>query len=482
MDDTHKHLICRRPFSFFSLLDNGNVVPCCPPWVDGYTYGNINHSSFDEVWNSDKAIKFRESILDGSFTYCNEMSCPMLSTSGEDVKVKEHYIKQTEEKAGPTDALIVNDIKNNKSKLDHGPLHIECNYDRSCNLSCPSCRDKTIMHTGNVRQNINDIQTEIIKNGASDVVSMTITASGDPFASPTFRKLLQTLTEDQCPKLEKIYVITNGLLLKRYWDTLSEFARDKIYSVSVSIDAASADVYHVNRRGGKWADLCENMDFVSYLRTSKKIHDFNASMVVQKNNFHEINDFILFCENHNVDMVQLQLYESDFGRDLGYANKGYSNWFEEWKDKAVQEKSHPDHSKLVDVLNDKFLESFIDNFNNWIEDTNYNNQLCLNLGMLDKVKKGIDISQFDSTYEEFQKWEEDRKLRARVKLGDLKDIWIDGTTYYVPTSIVRNVYGTDMAELPDKRVVKWDAKQRCWRVINPSSKQYKTYKKYDSTN
>mgnify|MGYP001272017228 FL=1 len=97
MSDEKKQLICKRPFSFFSLLDNGNVIPCCPPWIDGYTYGNINEKSFDEVWNSDKAIKFRESIIDGSFTYCNKMSCPMLSVGGEDVREKDAYIEQPED-------------------------------------------------------------------------------------------------------------------------------------------------------------------------------------------------------------------------------------------------------------------------------------------------------------------------------------------------------------------------------------------------
>ena len=472
MSDEKKQLICKRPFSFFSLLDNGNVIPCCPPWIDGYTYGNINEKSFDEVWNSDKAIKFRESIIDGSFTYCNKMSCPMLSVGGEDVREKDAYIEQPEDEVDPDDALIINDIKNNKTKLDHGPLHLECNYDRSCNLSCPSCRDKTIMHAGQERKSINEIQKEIIENGAADVISMTITASGDPFASPTFRKLLQTLTEKQCPKLEEILVITNGLLIKRYWDTLSEFVRDKIYSISISIDAASADTYHINRRGGKWETLCENMKFVSQLRRDKVIHDFNASMVIQKNNFSEIKDFVVFCEEHNVDMVQLQLYESDFGRDLGYANDGYANWFEEWKDKAVQEKTHPDHYKLIDTLKDDFFEPYIDNFLNWTEEINEQNKLCLNLGVLDKIRQGIDISQMESTLNEFKTWSENQKVKARVKIGDLKDIWLDGKTYYVPSTDIKKINGADTAKLPDNRIVEWNSKDNCWRVVDKDIEDY----------
>ena len=65
---------CTRPFEWFAVLDNGDVSPCCPPWIDGYRIGNLYKQSVDEVWNGEKAQAFRESILDGSFKYCNK--CP----------------------------------------------------------------------------------------------------------------------------------------------------------------------------------------------------------------------------------------------------------------------------------------------------------------------------------------------------------------------------------------------------------------------
>ena len=75
-----KKYYCTRPFEWFAVLDNGDVSPCCPPWIDGYRIGNLYEQSVDEVWNGEKAQDFRRSILDGSFEYSNSLSCPFLQS------------------------------------------------------------------------------------------------------------------------------------------------------------------------------------------------------------------------------------------------------------------------------------------------------------------------------------------------------------------------------------------------------------------
>ena len=65
-DNTSKYY-CTRAFGHMQLMDNGNVLPCCPAWVNHYTIGNLKEQSAEEVWNGEKARDFRKSILDGSF-------------------------------------------------------------------------------------------------------------------------------------------------------------------------------------------------------------------------------------------------------------------------------------------------------------------------------------------------------------------------------------------------------------------------------
>ncbi len=103
-----KKYYCTRPFEWFAVLDNGDVSPCCPPWINGYRIGNLYEESVDEVWNGKKAQDFRRSILDGSFEYCNSLSCPFLQSKTDSVLTL-HQIEGI-------NPLVHDDIKNKKTK------------------------------------------------------------------------------------------------------------------------------------------------------------------------------------------------------------------------------------------------------------------------------------------------------------------------------------------------------------------------------
>lgn len=54
---------CTSPWDQVQITYNGTVLLCC----NAYTYiGNLNQSSFQEVWNSTEAEKYRSGILDGT--------------------------------------------------------------------------------------------------------------------------------------------------------------------------------------------------------------------------------------------------------------------------------------------------------------------------------------------------------------------------------------------------------------------------------
>src|SRR5690606_11128713 len=82
-------------------------------------------------------------------------------------------------------------IVNKTTHLPFGPLGINCSYDRSCNLSCPSCRETVIVQTDKEEQ-ILEIQNKLRNQALKDICFLNITGSGDPFGSPYFRKWLQT--------------------------------------------------------------------------------------------------------------------------------------------------------------------------------------------------------------------------------------------------------------------------------------------------
>jgi len=378
-----KKFYCTRAFEHMQLLENGNITPCCPPWVNHYTIGNIKEQSYEEIWNGEKAQEFRKSILDGSFKYCNKKSCPLLSNpdlrsfdSGLVTEDKLHTIKRDN---------IRNDILDKKTILDHGPTEVQFCYDRSCNLSCPSCRREVIMVSGEKKKKILDMQDKFQSNYLHDAKDIVITGSGDAFGSYIFRTFLQTLVPEQAPNLGFIMILTNGLLLKRYWDTLSPFAREKIGRINFSIDAATEETYLVNRRGGDWKLLHENLEFVQHLLSTKQISSFGASMVVQDNNYREIKDFVKMCRSYGVCCVDLQIIEPDFIKDLKH-----EYYFEEWFSKAVHEKKHKNHEELLRVIKDPWFDKYVDA-----------DPIEMYMGPLMTLREGRDISQYENNLREY---------------------------------------------------------------------------------
>jgi len=281
-----------------------------------------------------------EWILDGSFEYCNRSRCPYLQTISGAVEIVED-VKDEDLKAAIEKELTI---------LPHGPREIICSYDKSCNLSCPSCRTGIIVETAN-KQQILEIQGKIQNEALRDAHLLYITGSGDPFGSPFFRKWLQTMKREDIKSIKKIHLHTNAQLwTPQMWATIPKEIQEIVRDVGISIDAASSETYSINRRGGSFERLLENLEFISTLRKSGPLGWVGISMVVQENNFMEMPDFVRL------------------GKRLGFDTVYFSqlvNWGtfseEEFRNRAIYLPAHPKHSEFVDLLKDEiFNESLVD--------------------------------------------------------------------------------------------------------------------------
>src|SRR5574337_685764 len=110
------------------------IYMCCPSWLNT-SIGNLRYQSAEQVWNSKEAQEIRRSILDGSFKYCDHSKCPFLQT----------IIKPVERVEDVTDEDLRMVIEKKLTILPYGPREINCSYDKSCNLSCPTCRTMPII-------------------------------------------------------------------------------------------------------------------------------------------------------------------------------------------------------------------------------------------------------------------------------------------------------------------------------------------------
>jgi len=334
-----RKLFCSQPFSWFELTtgrgERGETFVCCPSWLPK-PIGNLLHDSVEEIWNSEAAADIRRSILDGSFEYCSETLCPYLQTQTGPVQPVEAV----------TDPRMRRAIDENLQVLPWGPLEVNASHDRSCNLSCPSCRSHVIIEQGRSRHEILAIQKKLKEGALKDAKLLYVTGSGDPFGSPYLRELLQSLDRSMLPALETIHLQTNGLLwTKRMWQTIPEDIRALVRTAQISIDAASAETYAVNREGGEFDRLLENLDFIASELRPKPLERFGFSMVVQANNFREMPDFVRLGKRFNVDYVSFHQI-TNWGT---FSEKQY-------RSRAIQFPTHPSHHDFLAELTHPMLD------------------------------------------------------------------------------------------------------------------------------
>ena len=343
---------CHHPFDNFEPRDDGNVGVCCLAWLPYYV-GNLERDTMDEVYNSKKAQDIRKSILDGTFKYCDHRACPLIQNGD---------LKNKDEVTNPRHREI---IDNNKIILDH-PTHINFLHDDSCNLSCPSCRVKKInFYTGEVYERRLKIHNEVIESlfakDLTDGCTISITGSGDPFASKIFRDFLLEFDGTKYPNV-KIDLQTNGIMFTpKIWEQMYRI-HDNINLVMVSFDAALPSTYEVVRRGGDWDLLVENTKFIAEKRLEEKINILRLDFVVQNLNYKEMPHFVTLAKMFSgIDQVLFSMV-TDWG-----------TWSKEtFKVRAIWRPDHPQYQRFLSILRSKELrdQEFIDMSNlhqYWLE-------------------------------------------------------------------------------------------------------------------
>ncbi|MEK7720971.1 MAG: radical SAM protein [Elusimicrobiota bacterium] len=240
-----------------------------------------------------------------------------------------------------TDPRLLALIKSNMLILPYGPRQINCCFDRSCNLSCPSCRTEVFVDNDK-KPELLEIQHKIQQEGARELEELFIEGSGDPFGSPFTLEWLRSMKKANMPKLKLIRLHTNGqLLTPEMWKTIPSDIRELIKDVEISIDAATPETYHINRRGGRFETLLQNLLFLGELRKSRTLKSLAFSMVVQENNFREMPAFVSLGKQFDATCVY---FSSIHNRIFSEA---------EFLRRAVHLPAHPGHPEFVRLLKDK---------------------------------------------------------------------------------------------------------------------------------
>lgn len=284
---------CSNPFRQLDLEPDGAAFACCSSWLPT-TMGNIRSRSLEEMWNGHAMQKIRESIYDGSFRYCLHDRCPVIMDG------RLQSIEDAEQH--PVYGAAV---RERRTKIDNPPIFLNLVNDRSCNLYCPSCRTERILHNeGADYEQAADLQRRLLQpylDGAyQGEFELSITGSGDPFASRAYRELLYSLDGSQYPNM-KIALQTNGVLLTpRNWERMKRL-HGNVSTILISFDAATEETYNITRRGGHWPTLLENCRRMGELRARGEVKYLRFDFVVQRENFREMKAFVELARELGAD-------------------------------------------------------------------------------------------------------------------------------------------------------------------------------------
>jgi radical SAM protein with 4Fe4S-binding SPASM domain len=325
-----RRLFCAKPFRYLEVAENGDAYLCCQGWQP-VTIGNVRRESLSSLWNGETAREIRRSILDGSFRHCT--ACPFLaSVSG--------CVRDANAVVDPFEVSILA----RRSLVSEGPQVVNLAYDRTCNLSCPSCRTELFVATGREFEALEELQGRLLDGGLlARIKWLSVTGSGDPFASRLYRDLLRAIDPARFPRL-RVRLHTNALLFTaETWADLGP-VRERVHEVEVSVDAACAATYALNRRGGSWETLLENLVFIASLRRRGPIRRLHLSFVVQANNWREMTAFVDLADRYGADRILFSPL-----RDWNtFAPKEFAR-------RAVHLPGHPEHADFVSSLKDARL-------------------------------------------------------------------------------------------------------------------------------
>jgi len=272
--------ICSRPFDTVLIDKQGSCYACeCTSWLP-QSVGNLQVRTLDEIIAGPMHRQMQDSITDGTYRYCNEHQCSYIMSN-----------------------TVLND---RSSRIKHLRLAI----DDSCNLRCPSCRKGMIFHKEGSAYNLGIRLADKINDWLHSYqhpIQVHIGSDGDPFASHVYRHFMEHTPERENIKYS---ILTNGLMFKEF-HTRVPYVISNLNELGVSIDGATKETYEKLRLGGRWDKILEGLECIAQ---QKQKHGFRFILhyVVQKDNYHEMQEIIDLGEQYGADRVWLNKIE-DWG-------------------------------------------------------------------------------------------------------------------------------------------------------------------------
>ncbi len=301
MSEDIEQKVCKSPFYLAEISENGEVFPCCPRYINFYSFGNIFENTLEEIWNSDKANYFRNKILNNDYSLCDRSIC-----------VYNQFIDK-------------NSIDNSYYK---SPKYLRLAYDYGCNVACKTCRNQ--LRSGDKEKN--KVIFNNIKDVLANVEEIQLMLCGDVFASEHGKNLILYISNNH-PNI-KINIDTNGILLnKNLFEKLD--LQGKIGCLNISIPGATKKTYEQIVVNGNFDKVMENLDFL----TKQDIQKISIIMVIHALNYKEMPLMAEITKKYNINLVYTCFMPWE-----------YAPFSKDYDKLAIFSAYHKNHKKFLKVL------------------------------------------------------------------------------------------------------------------------------------
>ena len=302
-----RNLYCKNPWNCLELNNDGKCFFCNPCFSNFNLIGNIFEDSIEEIWNGERAQKFRRDVMERKYTFCNYENC----------------------NGNKTENLEYN------STIAPLPEYINIGYDYTCAQRCIICRDEHQALPPEICKKWEDVLETHILPITKNVKYMFINCRGEFFDSTHTQKMYAAIIGNN-PNI-KVDFISNGI--KCTEENLKKHnLLDKIFRVHISLHSATRETYKKIFRVDKFNDVMKNVEFISALKKSGKLEDFEIMFVITADNYKDMPKF--------VELAQKLDARAAFSACIG----GYAEYIMNRENYAVFYQNHHNYNDFVKML------------------------------------------------------------------------------------------------------------------------------------
>lgn len=184
----------------------------------------------------------------------------------------------------------------------HSPRLLILDITHSCNLHCKIC---DIWKTAGKEKDIDISYVQKVLFQAKKLKIREIALSG---GEALLRKdIFEIFAYARSLKIKDLGVLTNGILVKEYWEKLKPYLIDNTVSLVVSLDSLRRDLHNqVRNSDSAWQKTKEALEAVSALKKIYPRINFNVISIILDQNLEELRDLAVFVRSLGANSLQFQ--------------------------------------------------------------------------------------------------------------------------------------------------------------------------------